>query len=301
MGIIKQLESATSYPVPGRALVGRSPTAFLRIDRPYVSAEHAILQWRAGAWTIRDLGSRNGTFVDGVRLEAGTAVTVTPGVPIAFGDLKERWTIDRDDPPELMAIELASRDVRIAEQGLLALPSESAPELSIYAGRDGTWALEPEDGAAQTVVDQQVVYAGGLAWSLCLPEPDESTPLIEADLALENVGFRFGVSANEEHVELSIIHRGKPIKLETREHNYVLLLLARARLADQERSPAERGWVELRELLKMLKMRANTLAVAVHRARRTLAAAGVVGAPNIVEMRRRQRRFGSDRIEIGPL
>jgi hypothetical protein len=293
--------------VPGRTLVGRSPAAFLRIDRPYVSGEHAILQWKNDAWTLRDLGSRNGTFVDGARLEPAAAVPVRPGASIAFGDLNERWTIERDDPPALMAIELASRDVRIAEQGLLALPSEAAPEASVYAGRDGAWALEPEDGPAQAVIDQQVVYAGGLAWTLCLPEPSEGTPLIETDLALENVTFRFGVSTNEEHVELSIIHRGKPIKLETREHNYVLLLLARARLADradqegQERSAAERGWVELRELLRMLKMRANTLAVAVHRARRALAAAGIVGAPNIVEMRRRQRRFGSDRVEIVPL
>lgn len=55
-----------------RATVGRSPEATLRFDPEgdlEVSALHALLIRREGRWYVRDLESRNGTWLDGTAVE----------------------------------------------------------------------------------------------------------------------------------------------------------------------------------------------------------------------------------------
>jgi pSer/pThr/pTyr-binding forkhead associated (FHA) protein len=46
------------------ATLGRSETAGLALADPAVSAEHAQLVRRHGAWVVLDLGSTNGTLVN---------------------------------------------------------------------------------------------------------------------------------------------------------------------------------------------------------------------------------------------
>lgn len=48
--------------------IGRHPTNHVVIDIPTVSAEHAIVEYSGGAYRIVDRGSRNGTFVNGQRI-----------------------------------------------------------------------------------------------------------------------------------------------------------------------------------------------------------------------------------------
>jgi pSer/pThr/pTyr-binding forkhead associated (FHA) protein len=63
-------------------VLGRSPEAHLRIDDPWISSMHALFEQRVdGLWVV-DLGSRNGTFVDGERVEEAR---LADGVRLAFG------------------------------------------------------------------------------------------------------------------------------------------------------------------------------------------------------------------------
>ena len=48
-----------------RILVGRAPSADLRLDDPLVSRLHARIELRDDGVYVEDLGSRNGTSVDG--------------------------------------------------------------------------------------------------------------------------------------------------------------------------------------------------------------------------------------------
>jgi pSer/pThr/pTyr-binding forkhead associated (FHA) protein len=48
-----------------RILVGRAPSADLRLDDPRVSRLHARIEMRDDGVFVEDLGSRNGTTVDG--------------------------------------------------------------------------------------------------------------------------------------------------------------------------------------------------------------------------------------------
>ena len=52
----------------GRARVGRGEACTVRLDERS-SREHAELTHRDGRWGVRDLDSRNGTFVDGAQIE----------------------------------------------------------------------------------------------------------------------------------------------------------------------------------------------------------------------------------------
>src|SRR5262245_7350404 len=52
-----------------RTIVGRSPETDLRLAEPGLSREHAELLVDGGRLTVRDMGSTNGTFVNGDRVE----------------------------------------------------------------------------------------------------------------------------------------------------------------------------------------------------------------------------------------
>src|SRR5262245_56689997 len=71
MAILRDLGSGEAVPLAARVVVGRASTATLRLGDSRVSGEHATVLWTGAAWEIRDLGSRNGTFVDGGRVGAG--------------------------------------------------------------------------------------------------------------------------------------------------------------------------------------------------------------------------------------
>ena len=51
-------------------LIGRNPECALVLDDDFASGRHARVFNRAGAWHAEDLGSTNGTFLDGARLVA---------------------------------------------------------------------------------------------------------------------------------------------------------------------------------------------------------------------------------------
>jgi hypothetical protein len=57
------------HPSDGRTLIGRSPDCDIFLDDVTVSRRHAELQRDGDTFTIRDLGSLNGTYVNRRRIE----------------------------------------------------------------------------------------------------------------------------------------------------------------------------------------------------------------------------------------
>ncbi|MFI8082328.1 FHA domain-containing protein [Kitasatospora sp. NPDC086009] len=69
---------------PGRSYhVGRDPTSEIVIDDPRVSWHHAVLHTSDGHWLLDDVGSTNGTFTDGRRIDHQD---VGPGTRLRFGN-----------------------------------------------------------------------------------------------------------------------------------------------------------------------------------------------------------------------
>ena len=64
-------------------LIGRNPTCDVVLSGAAVSRHHARLKFRDGAWVIQDLGSTNGTIVNGI--EVGRC-RLWPGDRLMIGD-----------------------------------------------------------------------------------------------------------------------------------------------------------------------------------------------------------------------
>lgn len=75
----------------GDNVVGRKTGADIVIRSPEISRRHACLAVRDGRLWVRDLGSRNQTFVDDVVVEG--EVQLSPGQMLRFGALETRVTI----------------------------------------------------------------------------------------------------------------------------------------------------------------------------------------------------------------
>lgn len=71
---------------PCEVTVGREATNVLRIDHTSVSRRHARIVLHEGA-TVEDLGSSNGTRVDGRLLEAKQSAYLRPGSTLELGDV----------------------------------------------------------------------------------------------------------------------------------------------------------------------------------------------------------------------
>jgi hypothetical protein len=67
----------------GGATLGRSRQCDVVVDDPNVSRTHAELRPRGGSWVLTDLGSTNGSSVNGRRIDAPTVVK--PGDEIELG------------------------------------------------------------------------------------------------------------------------------------------------------------------------------------------------------------------------
>ena len=61
----------------GPVLIGRGPDASLNLDDDYVSTRHARVVSNADGVYLEDLGSTNGSYVNGARITAPTTITLS--------------------------------------------------------------------------------------------------------------------------------------------------------------------------------------------------------------------------------
>jgi len=70
--------------------LGRALTNTIVLADSFASAEHARLTQRDSRWWLADLDSRNGTFLNGVRLQPGRPVAVIEGDLLGVGRVRLR-------------------------------------------------------------------------------------------------------------------------------------------------------------------------------------------------------------------
>jgi pSer/pThr/pTyr-binding forkhead associated (FHA) protein len=81
---LKSLRRIASEPAePAELVVGRGPDCNVVLRNRTVSRRHAGLSRRWGRWVLDDLGSRNGTRVNGVPLDGPTEIA--EGDEVMFG------------------------------------------------------------------------------------------------------------------------------------------------------------------------------------------------------------------------
>lgn len=297
--------SDTSFTLGARVLVGRGPDATLRIAHRRVSSEHAVIAFDGEGWSIRDLGSRNGTRLDGRPLPVGRPVPLAAGATIEFAE--QIWRLVDDGDPRARA--RAGDTARAAEDGMLVLPELSDPQVTVFPTRAGRWLAEV-DGTPRYVSDGDVVEVGGVEWTLELPPVDGLT-VVEATVGTVGaaprsltslVELQLSPSLDEESVRTVLRFADGELEIPPRAAHLVLLHLARERLADAARGlvAAEQGWVYAEVLGDALDMDPQRLNVEVYRARKQFTQLGIAGAAELFERRTqtRQIRLGVERVMV---
>lgn len=98
VGHLIVIDSGSTRLVPGTRLdvepittIGRAPTNTIVLESTFVSTEHTRVIFRDRSLWVEDLGSRNGTLVDGKTIT--DPVAVVPGTLLQVGDVRFKFAV----------------------------------------------------------------------------------------------------------------------------------------------------------------------------------------------------------------
>jgi hypothetical protein len=312
MGTIREASTGRMHRLEAEHLFGRMgpPRCSQTLAEPHASSVHAVLRWNGRDWELKDLNSTNGTFVDGELMPEASALLLSAGSRIGFGDCDNEWELVDTGCPEAMAIPLDGGDpVRMIGE-ILALPSSDEPRATIYRALDEGWILEQPDEAPVTLHNKRTFEAANRSWRFCCFESAPPTRSYRRSsgptrLVVEKLRLSFAVSRDEEHVALRATCGERRLELGERAHNYLLLTLARRRLKDMGDGfpDSSCGWVDVEDLARDPTMAPPGLNIDVHRIREHFGRLGVLDAARIIERRHRPRqlRIGARDISVATL
>lgn len=256
-------------------------------------------------WSIKDLGSRNGTWANGTRLEPGASLAVGKESVIQFGDVNAVLTCDQG--PTLCVRNEATGHCVVAEGGMLSLPDEENPSASAYETSPGKWVVEL-DGREQELQDGDTFYLDGQRFRAHVPSVDtarsiQSTVRSFPRILLSSATLRMRVSLDQEATETALLQFGEATLVPPRTTHQVLLVLARQRLKDRadQVDEDEQGWIYSDELARALGYDRERVNVDIHRLRQQFAKLGALDAARLIERRptTHQLRLGMANVVLG--
>jgi hypothetical protein len=100
------LVDGAAFPLTPDAVLGRHPDCAIHLADDFISGQHARLTWEAGAWWLVDLGTLNGTLVNGERIKRPTQLR--DGDVVRLGRTHARVALD--SPPVAGGAGRASRE-----------------------------------------------------------------------------------------------------------------------------------------------------------------------------------------------
>jgi hypothetical protein len=95
---VSTVEPDTVFAVRDGTTIGRGPDAGISFDHPAISRHHAVFHVEDEALTITDLGSLNGTTVNGQRLAAREPATLAPNDTIELGSPDIQLRVEEPSP-----------------------------------------------------------------------------------------------------------------------------------------------------------------------------------------------------------
>ena len=245
--LLDRTQSQTYRVDAADAVIGRDPNATIVLrgeSAAVVSTRHARFFVDKAQWFVEDLGSRNGTFVNGRRIDGGARQRLNVGDEIGFGSTGPKLRVDEAVGRNL-AETLAEAKPSIPAQTLnesrptepTGIPIMRTPPKS---GTDVSTRRTPADGTQPPVGRQMVRLSlrtgdgkrlAGQDLDVVIGRSRESTIRLEGDMALavsrrharifysgwkiciEDLGSRNGTWLNRKRVESpTIIDKGDVIE-----------------------------------------------------------------------------------------
>ena len=111
--VVEPVSKRGSHAVRLPLLVGRSREAKFRIQQERVSRRHCELTVDDGVVFVRDLGSTNGTHLEGTAVSSDHPTRVPPGALLRVGSIG--FLVDYDRFAETPTVELRANDLAAAE------------------------------------------------------------------------------------------------------------------------------------------------------------------------------------------
>src|SRR3954463_13827983 len=82
-------QPGTTFDVSGGAMFGRADAADIHVEDPFASSSHARIDNRGGTMHLEDMGSTNGTYLNGRKVKS--AEPLGTGDTIRIGDSEYRY------------------------------------------------------------------------------------------------------------------------------------------------------------------------------------------------------------------
>jgi len=144
----------------GENTVGRQDTDVLLMDGT-VSRKHAKLTVSGGKCLVEDLGSSNGTFVDGAQLQPGEPVEAASGAEIKFGSCVAQLVLTEAAQAEAPAAEVteeSAEETPEVEEAVVA--PEPVAKLVSVDGTTGEFAIVAGENTVGRRGDNRITILG---------------------------------------------------------------------------------------------------------------------------------------------
>jgi len=153
LAIVEGQEAGRQIPLSGTVLIGRDPSADVVVEDAEVSTRHASFAPSEGGAVVEDLGSTNGTFVNGSRVESVQALALGDTIEVGTAGLLVKSLPTPPTPPGqetsvrgVAPVALPVLDLRLrvdfeAREVHLSSDGEPAVRLAFDSGR---WRIEAE-------------------------------------------------------------------------------------------------------------------------------------------------------------
>jgi len=182
--IVNDGRNQRERPLAGRVVVGRDPSCHITDTDPLLSARHAEIAVASGEVTVRDLGSRNGVLLNGVKV--GQA-SLRSGDVMQLGGLRLTYIED--------AAATTARPARYADDETMVLDEDAtiARPAETIAGDEVTVVHAAEDDmTAPMRVAPTVMLAAsgdaGVAVVDAAPAPAQQTTTLRTPITLLALG-----------------------------------------------------------------------------------------------------------------
>ena len=310
-GVVLHALSLSEQPL----YIGRGPENDIVVLEQTVSSNHASVWLESGQVWLKDLGSRNGTFINDQRIQG--AAPVNAGDSVRLGpdmELRVHGAGQSEGPPLAFLVEDTTSGLRFplrsdrftiggSDADNLPIPDAPPQALTIIIYADGEVYLGDDEGEQRQVELGEIFEVGGHKLRLLALSPTY-TQTIEAEPARYPYALKVsldGVSGPE--AMLYNEANGTSHRIDAENRAILLYVLGKQWLDDREEGKPrpERGWCSDNDVSigiwgKKGTSDANALHVLTHRLRRELKKAGF--DPWFIEKRRRALRIRVKDVEI---
>ncbi|MEZ4235428.1 MAG: FHA domain-containing protein [Myxococcota bacterium] len=263
--------------LPRVAVMGRDPSSDIVLPTPRASARHAEIRHQADGWDIRDLGSRNGTRLDGRPLTPGLHVPLRVGCEILLGDREERWRV-----------------VDVAPPGACLFDPETGDRIDPSDGRLGDDVFYDIEREAWCRHDEALPDGAQIGrFVLALPGADRMLTTQPALVELRRARLRIVASHDLDRIDVHLDDGATRVSFVDRAWAIALYVLGLHRHAHPDD-----GWMDVTQLARDCGLDRRVLDVYLLRAREAVVDAGVGSGEALIEVRRGIRRIGIANVAV---